>query len=181
MTEPQLGAIGVVRTGGVVGGLIRWACTSTVNHAVVHVGGGQIVEARWGGARLSAWDSYGDAMTWIDTPAQRTATGLVELPGLDIARPRIADAAWSLLGRRYNALDFAAIAMAQKRLRGGEATEFVAAPPWWARRVSSRKNLICSQLVDLAYSMGGVALFADGRLPGLVSPQDLKQLAPVTS
>jgi len=39
--------------------------------------------------------------------------------------------------------------------------------------VNTTGHLICSALVDKAYAHAGIALFADGRMPGDVTPEDL--------
>ena len=49
----------------------------------------------------------------------------------------------------------------------------------WVWRVNRwRKDKMCSQLVDYIYLQAGVHLFEDGRLPGEVSPADLRRLGP---
>jgi hypothetical protein len=154
------GDFGVARTRGVIGWLIRWVTASPVNHAFVCVAEGQIVEARWRGAQAGHVRDYPQAI-WSDDA----------VPVTDAQRAAIAMAARSLTGRGYNFLDLVAIGLAQRRL-GHEVT----GREWWVQRLSTDNRLICSQLVDQAYLLAGVHLFADGRLPGLVSPGDLYAL-----
>jgi hypothetical protein len=86
-------------------------------------------------------------------------------------------AAKTMIGRKYGFADIVAVALGQKRL--GSHVKVLKAKkdqPWWVQRVADNHHLICSQLVDLAFLMGGVHLFNDERLPGLVSPADLLRL-----
>jgi hypothetical protein len=48
--------------------------------------------------------------------------------------------------------------------------------PALRRYIASSRSLICSQYVDLAYSVNEVRLFQDGRWPGFVKPGDLAML-----
>lgn len=191
-TPPPLATIGVTPTYGawydrLVGEAIRWGTgtkdaysglwrDSRVNHAVLYVGPQvghakpQAIEARPGGAGLCDWDKYGSDMIWL--------TGL--RPAMPQAqREVIAAAGVSFQGIEYGYLDILAVGLAQKRL-GSEVdvTKVVARQPWWVQRVESMHTMICSQLCDAAYLAGGVHLFNDGRLPGLVSPADLLALDP---
>jgi hypothetical protein len=162
--RPQLGDFGVVATHGWEAKVIRWGTESSVNHAFVYIGGGQIVEARPGGAAIASARKYPTA-SWSSEPLG------------DMARRRIASGATQLVGTPYGWLDIAAIALAQRRL--GDLVDPLAplhAQPWAIRRVQSLHTLICSQLVDVAYQGAGVHLFNDGRVPGLVSPGDLLEV-----
>lgn len=152
---PELGDFGVVRTNGFLGRLIRVVTRSSVNHAFVYVGGGQIVEAEPAGARLAPVSEY-PTIVWAGWPLtgpQQTA---------------VADAARSLLGTPYSWVDCAAIGVA--KLFGEHV------PPAVRRRLNRKDRLMCSQLVDYSYQLGGVTLFPDGRYDGDVSPGDLLDL-----
>jgi cell wall-associated NlpC family hydrolase len=46
-------------------------------------------------------------------------------------------------------------------------------PKWLTRYVADKGRLICSQLVDEAYRLGGIHLFNDGRPSQDVTPGDL--------
>lgn len=81
-------------------------------------------------------------------------------------RQVVVDDARALLGTPYSWLDYVALAALHLHL-----------PSTWIRqRVASRKNMICSQLVDAVYQRAGIQLFA-GRLPGDVMPADLANWA----
>lgn len=162
-TQLRPGDFGVVATGGFEAKVIRWGTESTVNHAFVYIGAGQIVEAEPGGACVSPVKKYGDRPIW--------SSSAFDLD--DMTRRRIASGAVNLCGIPYGWLDIVAIAFAQRRT--GELVNPLR-PPWWVRRIESLHTLICSQLVDVAYEGGGVNLFTDGRPPGLVSPGDLLDL-----
>ncbi|MGZ4556081.1 MAG: hypothetical protein ACXVXZ_10125 [Mycobacteriaceae bacterium] len=152
---PDLGAFGVSATSGWKAWVIRAVTRSAVNHAFVYVGNGQIVEANPSGAAVGNVDEYPHAI-WSHmtlTTQQRHA---------------IANAADTLVGTPYSWVDDACIGLAD--LFGWHVPEPVRA------RLSRRSRLMCSQLVDVAYSKAGVHLFPDGRIPGDVSPGDLLHL-----
>lgn len=145
------GQFGVVRTNGIAGWVIRLGTRSQVNHAFVVVSDhGAIVEAQPGGARISHLSKYPDAI----------------LSHYDLthgAQVRIANAALDLKGTPYNWLDIAAITLLSLGFRFR----------WLQNRAQSSKTLICSQLVDRAYTNAGLHLYADGRPDGQVTPGDL--------
>ncbi len=149
---PDLGEFGVVRTNGWAGLGIRIITRSTVNHAFVYVGDGLIVEAQPAGARLAPASLYPGAL-W-------SGPGLTA--GLGEA---IAAAARALVGTPYSWVDCAAIGLTDTL--GWHVPEAV------RRRLNRRDRLMCSQLVDTAYALGGVHLYDDGRIAGDVSPGDL--------
>ncbi len=149
---PEVGEFGVVRTNGWAGLGIRIITRSTVNHAFVYVGDGLIVEAQPAGARLAPASLYPGAL-WSG-------------PGLTAGRGEaIAAAARTLVGTPYSWVDCAAIGLAD--LFGWHVPYSV------RQRLNRRDRDMCSQLVDAADVLAGVALFADGRMSGDVSPGDL--------
>jgi uncharacterized protein YycO len=150
---PQSGDYGVVRTSGAAAFAIRVGTRSPYNHAFVHVGGGRIVEAEPGGAIISPASKY-PAAAW----STRALT--------DAERAAIAAAALGLVGTPYGWPDIAALGFACAGIRSH----------WIDARIETEHRLICSQLVDRAYLLGGVHLFNDGRLPGEVTPGDLGRL-----
>lgn len=152
---PDLGAFGVVRTNGWVAWAIRKVTRSEVNHAFVYVGNGEIVEANPSGAAWASVDEYPNAI-WSHMPLTTQQ------------RHAIANAATSLVGTPYSWVDDACIGLAD--LFGWHVPEPV------RHRLNRRDRLMCSQLVDVAYSKAGVHLFPDGRIPGDVSPGDLLRL-----
>jgi cell wall-associated NlpC family hydrolase len=164
VTEPQPGDFGLVSIAGDVGRLIRlgqWlngSGFSTMEHAFVFVGGGQLIEAMPGGARLAPVSEYdGRPIVW--------SSGKVELT--DGQRAEVVAAARAMIGTPYSAADYFAIAAHRFHLPGGR---------WLRNYVASTKHEICSQLVDRAYAEGGVHLFQDGRWDGFCTPGDLFNL-----
>jgi uncharacterized protein YycO len=154
MTEtPPLGAFGVVRTNGWQAWVIRLVTQSDVNHAILHVGNGDIVEADPAGAVCVPL--HCDHVIWSAPPPD----GKAEL---------IAAAALRLVGTPYSWVDDACIGLA--KIFGWHVPESV------RKRLNRRDRLMCSQLVDRAYHVAGVDLFNDGRLDGDVSPGDLLDL-----
>jgi hypothetical protein len=154
------------------GWLTRWGTNAPVNHAALHVGDGHLIEAAPSGVRRVKMRAggYPDAF-WSTgrfdlSPSERAAICSTAQAFVD-ARPPIG----------YGWADLIAIALAQHRAGGlVDRTRPLNRQPWWVRRIQSMNTLICSQLVDKAYEIGGVHLFDDGRIPGLVSPGDLWRL-----
>lgn len=166
--EPLPGDYFVTSTAGrlidrIAARLIRFGTDSAVNHAGLYVGEGTIVEAV-GRVRYNGISAYPDAI-WSTgrLPAHLTPN--------DEQRRLIVNKAHDLIGRKYSWLDIIAIGLAQRRLG-----RVVNSKTWWAKRVSNDGKLICSQAVDVEYQAGGIQFFDDGRLPGLVSPEDLDAL-----
>jgi hypothetical protein len=62
--------------------------------------------------------------------------------------------------------DYGALILARFKVRPSGVTEVV----------NNEHQLICSQLVDLAYKKAGIHLFNDGRESGDVTPGDLADL-----
>lgn len=155
--EPQPGDFAVVSTNGTAGWLIRLVTGASVNHAVLYVGDGMIIEAAPSGARRVALSTYdGLTLYWS------------HLPLTDTQRQAVVAAATNHLGAPYSFLDDACIALA--RLFGVHVPQAV------RDRLQGTNHLMCSQLVDVAYADAGIPLFNDGRLPGDVTPGDLYDL-----
>lgn len=149
---------------------------SKVNHTGIYVGDGKIVEAKPNGAALSDWDTYGTNAHWsIGGMGYRKTDGtLAPLKLTDAQRLWVAAEAKKLVGVPYGFLDIVAIALAQQRLDSRvDVRKALAEQPWWVQRIEDMHTLICSQLVDTAYANADQHLFEDGRLPGLVSPNDI--------
>lgn len=182
--EPQIGDYFVTRTSGplldrLTAWFIRWWTArrnkqriwkpSDVNHAGTFVGPtdeypeGAIVEALRR-VRYSSVNSYPDA-TWSTgrLPEHLTPTGE--------QRQRIVQSAHLMVGDRYNTVDLLAVGLAQPR-----AGHIVDSDTWWAKRLNRDGREICSQAVDQQYLDARINLFDDGRLAGLVAPQDLKEI-----
>ncbi|MEV4558345.1 hypothetical protein AB0K51_15330 [Kitasatospora sp. NPDC049285] len=163
-SPPGPGDFAVVRMAGRTGRLIRIAQWlngdgfADYEHAFVHVGDGQLVEAQPGGAELrplSVYDGY--PTLW--------STGRIALT--DEQRTAIVAAARHYIGTPYSAADYFALAAA----RLGRPIA-----PLLRRYVADSRHMICSQLVDQCYQDAGVHLFTDHRWPGYVTPADLANL-----
>lgn len=170
MTEPKLGDFFVVRTNGWLARIVRFGTHSTVNHAGIYVGDGQVIEARPGGAGFAPVSLYANAFWSTDN----LPTDLVPTAA---QRQEIVRLAVSTKGTPYGMLDILAIALGQRRLGSWIDTKLeIGKQPWWVKRLISRKTLICSQLVDQVYMDADIHFFHDGRPVGLVSPEDLRAL-----
>lgn len=151
---PQVGAFGVVRTSGWKAHIIRWTTGSTVNHAFIYVGNGEIIEANPSGADYGDVTKFPDGI-WSD----------MDLKGRGEA---IARAAIRLKGTPYSWVDVVCIGLTD--LFGWHVPNLIRG------RLYTRQHLMCSQLVDVAYRDAGIALFHDGRVPGDCAPSDLLDL-----
>ena len=157
----QFGDFAAVRTGGDVGRLIRLGEAlngdgfADYEHAMIYVGGGMVVEAEPGGARLRFRDAE-EGDLW--------STGLWKLSLK--TRKAICDAARGYVGIPYGWLDYAALAAHRLHIPAPGLRKFIA----------STGHMICSQLADQCYADAGVHLFSDGRWPGYVTPAALASL-----
>ncbi|RKE19934.1 hypothetical protein [Streptomyces sp. TLI_171] len=163
-TPPLPGDFAVVRMGGRTGRLIRIGQFlngdgfADYEHAFVHVGDGQLVEAQPGGAELRPLSVYdGRPVLW--------STG--RIPLTEEQRTAITAAAHRYVGTPYSLADYLALAAARIHLPAG---------PLLRNYVATSKHMICSQLVDQCYQDAGVHLFDDHRWPGYVTPADLAKL-----
>lgn len=156
MKDPLPGDFGLTQITGDVGFLIRvgqWLNGDgfkNYEHAFVYLDDGTILEAMPGGAIIS------DPAKYIDIRVSNVALTTDE-------RYKIVLWARDLVGTPYSFLDYFAIA----------AKRFHLPIPGLTARVVKSKHMICSQVVDYVYSMAGVHLFTDGRLPSLVTPAEL--------
>lgn len=165
MAEPQAGDFFVTTTSGSLldrffAWCIRFGTESTVNHAGVYIGDGQIVEAVRGVVR--GLETEYPTAVW-------STKFTAELDLAPSARQALVAAATSYIGRPYGYLDILAIGLAQRRF-GGSVSRV--SKWWWVKRLEKSNALICSQLVVDAYRAAGVDLFP-GTPSGLVSPGDL--------
>lgn len=160
--QPQPGDFGVVHMNGTpgkwihIGEIVNGDGFADYEHAFMYVGGGQIVEAEPGGARLA--QIHYSHILW--------STDVIPLNVAE--RHRLVLAAHSYVGTPYSAADYFAIAA--KRLGLGVAV------PGLKAYVASSKHMICSQLVDQCYQDAGIQLFNDNRWPGYVTPAALAGL-----
>ncbi|WP_395759488.1 hypothetical protein OIE82_27175 [Streptomyces althioticus] len=160
MTEPLPGDFGLTKIRGLAGAFVnfgQWFVGdfAPVQHALVYVGDGLVVQAMPSGAELIRLEDASPVVKW--------STGLVELKTWQ--RLKIRDEALHLVGTPYSFLDYVSIALERLGVRPRFIRDYVA----------SSGHLICSQLVCEAYSRAGVELFP-GTFPGDVTPGDLYKL-----
>ncbi|MFJ8040523.1 hypothetical protein ACIRBX_08475 [Kitasatospora sp. NPDC096147] len=163
--RPLPGDFAVVRMGGRGGRAIRigqWLNGDGFDdfeHAFVHVGNEELVEAQPGGAELRPLSVYTDGRPI------RWSTG--RIPLTDDQRRAIVAAARGYVGTPYSVADYLALAAHRFRLPVGLLIRAY---------VANSGHMICSQLVDQCYQDAGVHLFTDGRWSGYVTPADLANL-----
>jgi uncharacterized protein YycO len=159
-TQPLPGDIGLTKIGGLAGLFVnfgQWFVGdfAPVQHALIYVGDGMVVQAMPSGAELIPLEEASPVVKW--------STGLIKLT--DQQREAIADEAYGLVGTPYSFLDYVSIALERLGIR----------PRWVLERVASSGHLICSQLVVEAYRRAGVDLFP-GKFPGDSTPGDIWKL-----
>lgn len=147
---------------------------SNFTHAGLILDDGQIIEAEPGGANIKSVDTLyehnpimvSDApmQRWLDTTVFPLYLGAREEAEWN-KRAEIVGKARYLNGVGYSFLDYAALAMAEWKVPGWKFVR---------DRVESSQHLICSALVDRAFSWAEIHLYDDGRLPGDVTPWDLE-------
>ena len=158
VTTPVPGDFGVTKISGLSGKAIAAGQAligkpAPVQHALLYVGNGKVIQAQPGGAECIALK---DA-----NPVYRWSTGRVALTAYE--RILIVKAAYGLVGTPYSYADYLSIALAHWHIRPRVVRDYV----------SDTHHMICSQLVDYAYLTAGVRLFPDNRIPGDVTPADL--------
>lgn len=156
---PQMGDIGFVKMNGFIGRLVWLAQLingdgrQNYQHCFIVVDNDHVVEAEPGGARLTPLSAY-----------EGTNVVFYRMPGLtEGQRIDLAGIAQHLLGRPYSFLDYLAIALVRLHLPSKRLRRYVA----------TTEHLICSQLCDYVYELGGIQIFTDNRLSGDVTPLDL--------
>lgn len=129
---------------------------SPVQHALIYVGNGMIIQAMPGGAELIPLEDASDPVLWSSHL----------FPLTDAQRDAMVVEAVALVGTPYSYMDYASLGLAHFSVR----------PAWVTKFIADSGHLICSQLVDEVYARAGIQLFDDGRLPGDVTPGDLYKL-----
>lgn len=160
MTEPLSGDFGLTKIRGLAGAFVsfgQWFVGdfAPVQHALVYVGDGWVVQAMPSGAELIRLNQASPVVKW--------STGLVPLGAGE--REVICREAVQLVGTPYSFLDYVSIALERFGIR----------PKFVRDMVASSERLICSQLVELVYERAGVDLFP-GSWPGDCTPGDLYHL-----
>ena len=169
----QTGDIIVSTTGARVSGLIRWATKSQVSHAMLYIGGGQVVEAIGEGVMLR---SLADAV------AEATVAVAFRHPTLTTAQALVVrDFAGQQLGKAYNYWGIVrqgGFQLDRETFCSGKSGADYDRCVNWAGRVNLGKgdddSFFCSQLVVAAYQNAGVPLTSSP--PNWNSPDDLAQL-----
>lgn len=149
---------------------------SNYTHAGLILDNGELIEAEPGGAKIKSvhalYDMDSESIMVSDAPVKRwlegkTFTYLGEAEEVEwTKRSEIALKARYLDKVPYSFLDYVALAMAEWKLPGWKLVR---------DRVEDSAHLICSALVDRAYSWADIHLFDDDRLAGDVTPWDLEQ------
>jgi hypothetical protein len=162
VNAPAEGDFAVVATGGWVARGIRWVTRSKVNHAILSIGLGWIVEGDPKGAQLSHASKYPHAI-WANWPLDA------------LQQHQIGQWGRMHVGTRYSWVDDAEIGAVDMADRVKPVGHWLGRAVGWLfrKRLRSTRTLMCSQLVDAAYQAAGVQLFTDGRPAGAVSPGDL--------
>lgn len=161
MVEPRPGDFGLTKIDGLAGAFVsagQWLVRdfAPVQHALVYVGNGMVVQAMPSGAELVSLDEARPVVKW--------STGLIDLTEGQRINLRIE--ALSLVGTPYSFLDYLSLALT----RFGVHSKLI------RDRVASSGHLICSQLVCEAYRRAGVHLFPPDTFPGDYTPGDLWNL-----
>lgn len=117
----------------------------------------RIIEAEPGGARVGYASEYGQpGIGWIKSDWTLDSQ----------QRDAIVTRATQLLKTPYSFLDYLSLA----------AVHFHVRPAFMLDYVKSTHHVICSQLVDAAYTTAGLLMFSDNRFPGDVTPADLEDV-----
>lgn len=159
--EPRPGDIGLTQIGAPLGFFVtlgQWmnGDLSSYTHAFIYLGGGKVLEAQPGGARISPLARYtGKYIRWSKW-----------VPLTNEHRANILTEALDLEGTPYSFADYAALALVRLHVRPKKLLNYVA----------SSNHMICSQLVDYVYCKVGVHLFDDGRPSQDVTPGDLDRI-----
>lgn len=131
---PRLGDVGITRTGGFFGHLIRVGTTARWNHAVIYIGNGKLVEATPRGVKIGVVSEY----SVIDWNKHDEIS--------DVDRARIANHALSLVGKSYS---FITIFLIAARILGAKFLTDNKLMIWAAKR----EGFICSELCSECYNV----------------------------
>jgi hypothetical protein len=165
---PAIGTIGLTQISGEVGKGIRlgqYLCGEGFKdweHAFMLGPNGSILEAEPGGARIGTVDEYSN-IYWCTNIAALTDTKTLLAIWLNASNKYGPDPEINRKGVGYSDLDYFAIAAHRLHIPG----------PGLKSYIGSTGHMICSQLVDQAYTDEGVNIFTDKRWPGYVMPASL--------
>lgn len=161
MNGPYPGDFGLTKISGLTGKAIAAGQAlvgrpAPVQHALLYIGNGLVVQAMPGGAECIPLEDANPVVKW--------STNHVLLTPYE--RILIVRAAQELVGTPYSYADYGSIGLARWHIR----------PAWVRDYVADTHHMICSQLVDYAYLSAGVRLFPYKVIPGDVIPADLWRL-----
>jgi hypothetical protein len=150
----QAGTWGVAPGAGLVASVIRHATESWAGHAVMYVGGGKIVQARWPKVQVS--DAPYQNIIWANgqplTAIQRTA---------------VCARAMALVGDGYDILVYPFLVAAFFNVAATrDATSLFTSDRWWD----------CSGLVEECDSAAGAPMFSSSDSAHFVTPAQLMVL-----
>lgn len=159
MNPPAPGTFFLGRIPGLLGLLIslgQWLIgdASRYTHAGVVLDRGLVLEARPTGARIS---TLSELLTRQPLVFSRV------IPLTPIQRADVVAEAWALRDARYGFSAYLHLVLTRLGIRWG----------WLIGYLERNHRLICSQLVDLAYTRARLPLFDDGRACFEVTPGDL--------
>jgi cell wall-associated NlpC family hydrolase len=161
MTEPRHGDFGLTKISGLAGAFVsagQWFVGdfAPVQHALVYIGNGMVVQAMPSGAEVIPLAEARPVVKW--------STGLIDLT--EEERFNICVEALLLEHTPYSFLDYLSIALTRLGMHSKLIRD----------RVQGSGHLICSQLVVEAYRRAGVELFGPDTFPGDYTPGDLWNL-----
>jgi uncharacterized protein YycO len=156
---PRLGDIGIVKTGGYVGAIIRIETESRFNHAFIYVGNGKIVEATPKGIIISDVSKYPDII-WNEREVLTQEQ-----------REGIAKDALALVGKPYS---FITIAIIQIRILGLKNFSNSAL----MKKLSQKEGYLCSEMCAEIYVNRGKEIYGNKPdylvVPGDIAEHDLR-------
>lgn len=149
------GDVGFSTIGGMVGvipnigqALLNDACR--YSHVYIHIGGGMVLEAMPGGARI--------------VPGAHRPGPWFRLPLSNAQRIQVPHYGETLEGLPYSFMNYPALIWHEYEWVGHKMLRSY---------ISHSKRMICSQLVDHLLCQAGYHVFNDGRWPQDVTPGDL--------
>jgi hypothetical protein len=148
--------------GGIAISVAQWFARGQYrdwDHARAYLGGGQWLQAEPSGAQIVPLGDH-------PTPGGLCSAGISRLSLTPAQQTRAWEVGQTLKDTPYSWLDYAALAAKHLHIPAPHLRDFI----------TTSRHQMCSQLVDSFRLLIGSHLFADGRLPGDVTPWDLGHL-----